>query len=156
MGPITTLGLDIAKSVFQVHAIDADGQVVVRRQLKRAQLLRFFGELPPALVGIEACATAHHWARELQRLGHDVRLLPPAYVKPYVKRQKNDSADAEAIAEAVTRPTMRFVPIKTVEQQSAATLHRSRALLVKQRTMLLHAVRAHLAEFGVSAGAGIA
>ena len=128
MGPITTVGLDIAKSVFQVHAIDADGQVVVRRQLKRAQLLRFFGELPPALVGIEACSTAHHWARELQRFGHDVRLLPPAYVKPYVKRQKNDAADAEAIAEAVTRPTMRFVPIKTVEQQSAATLHRSRPL----------------------------
>lgn len=156
MGPITTVGLDIAKSVFQVHAVDADGEVVVRRQLKRPQLLKFFAGLPPALVGIEACATAHHWARELQRFGHVVRLLPPAYVKPYMKRQKNDAADAEAIAEAVPRPTMRFVPIKTVEQQSAATLHRSRALLVKQRTMLLHAVWTHLAEFGIAAGAGIA
>jgi transposase len=142
MGPITTVGLDIAKSVFQVHAVDADGEVVVRRQLKRAQLLKFFAGLPPALIGIEACATAHHWARELQRFGHEVKLLPPAYVKPYVKRQKNDAADAEAIAEAVTRPTMRFVPVKTVEQQSAATL--------------LHAVRAHLAEFGIATGAGIA
>lgn len=156
MGPITTVGLDIAKSVFQVHAIDAAGEVVVRRQLKRAQVLKFFADLPPALIGIEACATAHHWARELQRFGHEVKLLPPAYVKPYVKRQKNDAADAEAIAEAVTRPTMRFVPVKTTEQQSAATLHRSRALLVKQRTMLLHAVRAHLAEFGIAAGAGMA
>lgn len=156
MEDISTVGIDLAKSVFQIHAIDAVGKVVVRRQLRRQQMLKFFEQLPPCLiVGMEACGTAHHWARELSALGHDVRLMPPAYVKPYVKRQKNDAADAEAICEAVRRPTMRFVPIKSVEQQSAAMLHRSRALLVKQRTMLLHSIRAHLAELGVSTGAGI-
>jgi transposase len=117
MQTISTIGLDIAKSVFQVHGVDAAGQVVVRRQLKRRQVLGFFAKLPPCLVGIEACASSHYWARELQALGHTVRLIPPAYVKPYVKRQKNDAADAEAICEAVTRPNMRFVPIKTIEQQ---------------------------------------
>ena len=118
MKEIITIGLDIAKSVFQVHGIDKAGEVVVRRQLKRRQVLQFFAGLKPCLVGMEACATAHHWARELNKLGHEVRLMPPRYVKPYVKRNKNDAADAEAICEAVTRPTMRFVPVKTVEQQS--------------------------------------
>lgn len=155
MGEITTVGLDLAKSVFQVHAIDAQGRVVVRRQVRRPQLVKFFAGLPPCLIGMEACVTAHYWARELIALGHEVRLMPPAYVKPYVKRQKNDAVDAEAICEAVTRPTMRFVPVKSPEQQSAAMLHRSRALLVKQRTMLLHAIRAHLAELGVATGAGV-
>ncbi|WCK69532.1 IS110 family transposase (plasmid) [Agrobacterium tumefaciens] len=156
MEEISTVGIDIAKSVFQVHAIDNVGNVVVRRQLRRQQMLKFFGQVPPWDIGIEACGTAHYWARELSALGHDVRLMPPAYVKPYVKRQKNDAADAEAICEAVTRPTMRFVPVKSVEQQSAAMLHRSRALLIKQRTMLLHSIRAHLAELGISIGVGIA
>ena len=129
MQTITTVGLDIAKSVFQVHCVDADGKVVLRRQLKRRYVLAFFQKLPPCLVGIEACASSHHWSRELQALGHTVRLMPPAYVKPYVKRQKNDAADAEAICEAVTRPNMRFVPTKTPEQQSfdassySASLH---------------------------------
>ena len=156
MEEISTVGIDIAKSVFQVHAIDVDGNVVVRRQLRRQQMLKFFAQVPPCLIGIEACGTAHYWARQLSAFGHDVRLMPPAYVKPYVKRQKNDAADAEAICEAVTRPTMRFVPVKSVEQQSAAMLHRSRALLIKQRTMLLHSIRAHLAELGISIGVGIA
>jgi transposase len=155
MEEISTVGIDIAKSVFQVHAIDVGGDVVVRRQLRRQQMLKFFARVPPCLIGIEACGTAHYWARELSALGHDARLMPPAYVKPYVKRQKNDAADAEAICEAVTRPTMRFVPVKSVEQQSAAMLHRSRALLIKQRTMLLHSIRAHLAELGISIGVGI-
>lgn len=155
MEEISTVGIDLAKSVFQVHAIDPVGNVIVRRQLRRQQMLKFFEQLKPCLIGMEACGTAHYWARELSALGHDVRLMPPAYVKPYVKRQKNDAADAEAICEAVTRPTMRFVPIKSVEQQSAAMLHRSRALLVKQRTMLLHSIRSHLAELGISTGAGI-
>jgi transposase len=123
---ITTVGLDIAKSVFQVHGIDARGSVVVRRQLKRRYVLAYFKKLPACLVGIEACATSHHWSRELQALGHTVRLIPPAYVKPYVKRQKNDAADAEAICEAVQRPSMRFVPTKTSDQQSCLTLHRTR------------------------------
>src|SRR5215213_3793807 len=126
MQAITTVGLDIAKSVFQVHAIDARGSVLVRRQLKRRYVLMFFKKLPPSLVGIEACATSHHWSRELQALGHTVRLIPPAYVKPYVKRQKNDATDAEAICEAVTRANMRFVPTKTPEQQSGLVLHRTR------------------------------
>src|ERR1700687_4907564 len=128
MQTITTIGLDIAKSVFQVHGVDAAGQVVVRRQLKRRYVLAFFQKLPPCLIGIEACASSHYWSRELQALGHTVRLMPPAYVKPYVKRQKNDAADAEAICEAVTRPNMRFVPTKTPEQQSCLTLHRTRHL----------------------------
>ncbi|PJG44982.1 IS110 family transposase [Sphingobium sp. LB126] len=155
MGRIVTVGLDIAKSVFQVHGVDEDGKVVERRQLKRSQMVRYFGELPPALIGIEACGTAHHWARQLAELGHEVRLIPPAYVKPYVKRQKNDAADAEAICEAVMRPSMRFVAVKSVDQQAAGVLHKTRALLIKQRTMMLNAVRAHLAEFGVVTGAGI-
>jgi transposase len=123
---ITTIGLDIAKSVFQVHGVDAGGQVIVRRQLKRRSVLAFFQKLSPCLVGIEACASSHHWSRELQALGHTVRLIPPAYVKPYVKRQKNDAADAEAICEAVTRANMRFVPTKAPEQQSGLVLHRAR------------------------------
>jgi transposase len=154
MEQISTIGLDIAKSVFQVHAISQAGEVVVRRQLKRRQVLQFFAGLRPCLVGLEACATAHHWARELMKLGHEVRLMPPRYVKPYVKRNKNDAADAEAICEAVTRPTMRFVPIKTVEQQSVLMLHRTRQLFIRQRTTLINSIRAHLAEFGIVAGIG--
>jgi transposase len=133
MQTITTIGLDIAKSVFQVH-VDNDGKVVIRRQLKRRYVLAFFEKLQPCLVGIEACAPSHHWSRELQALGHTVRLMPPAYVKPYVKRQKNDAADAEAICEAVTRTNMRFVPIKTPEQQSGLMLHRTRHLFIRQQT----------------------
>src|SRR6187549_857096 len=132
MHTITTIGLDIAKSVFQVHGTDAAGQVVIRRQLKRRAVLAFFQKLQPCLVGIEACASSHHWSRELQALGHAVRLMPPAYVKPYVKRQKNDMADAEAICEAVTRANMRFVPTKTPEQQGGLVLHRTRHLFIRQ------------------------
>jgi transposase len=154
MQTITTVGLDIAKSVFQVHGVDAAGQAVIRRQLKRRYVLSFFEKLPPCLVGIEACASSHHWARELQALGHTVRLMPPAYVKPYVKRQKNDAADAEAICEAVTRANMRFVPIKTPEQQSGLMLHRTRHLLIRQQTSVINAIRAHLAEFGIVAPVG--
>ncbi len=154
MQTITTIGLDIAKSVFQVHGVDADGQVVVRRQLKRRYVLAFFQKLPPCLVGIEACASAHHWSRELQALGHTVKLMPPAYVKPYVKRHKNDAADAEAICEAVTRANMRFVATKTPEQQSCLTLHRTRHLLIRQQTSVINAIRAHLAEFGIVAPVG--
>jgi transposase len=128
MQTITTIGLDIAKSVFQVHGVDAEGKVIIRRQLKRRYVLAFFQKLPPCLVGIEACASSHHWSRELKALGHTVRLMPPAYVKPYVKRQKNDAADAEAICEAVTRANMRFVATKTPEQQSCLMLHRTRHL----------------------------
>ena len=131
MQSISTIGLDVAKLVFQVHGVDAAGQVVIRRQLRRRQVLAFFQRLPPCLVGIEACASSHHWSRELQALGHTVRLMPPAYVKLYVKRQKNDSTDAEAICEAVTRPNMRFVPTKTVEQQSCLMLHRARHLFIR-------------------------
>src|SRR6478736_6621211 len=132
MQTVTTVGLDIAKSVFQVHGIDAKGDVVMRRQLKRRYVLAFFQKLSPCLVGIEACATSHHWSRELTALGHSVRLMPPAYVRPYVKRQKNDAADAEAICEAVTRTNMRFVETKTPEQQSCLTLHRTRQLFIRQ------------------------
>ena len=134
MQVVTTIGLDIAKSVFQVHGVDGNGEVVVRRQLKRRYVLPFFKKLSPCLVGIEACATSHHWSRELQALGHTVRLMPPAYVKPYLKRQKNDAADAEAICEAVVRPNMRFVETKTAEQQSCLMLHRTRHLFVRSRT----------------------
>ena len=144
-----TIGLDIAKHVFQVHGADAAGKPVLRQRLRRAQVLAFFGGLDRCVVGIEACATAHHWARELQALGHEVRLVPPSYVKAYVKRNKNDAADAEAICEAVTRPTMRFVPVKAREQQAVLMLHRARSLVVAQRRSLGNAVRAHLAEFGV-------
>src|SRR3974377_869222 len=146
MQTISTIGLDIAKSVFQGHGVDAAGQVVVRRQLKRRQVLAFFAKLPPCLIGIEACASSHYWARELQALGHSVRLIPPAYVKHYVKRQKNDAADAEAICEAVTRPNMRFVPIKTIEQQGGLVLHRTRHLLVRQQTATINSIRAYMAE----------
>src|SRR5437660_6881951 len=154
MQAITTIGFDIAKSVFQVHGVDAAGQVIVRRQLRRQHVLAFFQRLQPCLVGIEACASSHHWSRELQALGHTVRLMPPAYVKPYVKRQKNDAADAEAICEAVTRPNMRFVPTKTPEQQSCLTLHRTRHLFVRQQTAIINSIRAHLAEFGIVAPVG--
>jgi transposase len=154
MQTITTIGLDIAKSVFQVHGVDAAGQVVIRRQLKRRYVPAFFQKLPPCLVGIEACASSHHWSRELQALGHTVRLMPPAYVKPYVKRHKNDAVDAEAICEAVTRPNMRFVATKTPEQQSCLTLHRTRHMFIRQQTAVINAIRAHLAEFGIVAPVG--
>jgi transposase len=152
---ISTIGLDLAKNVFQVHGVDANGNVVVRKTLRRAQLLPFFASLPACLVGMEACGTAHHWARELIKLGHDVRQMPAAYVKPYVKRGKTDAADAEAICEAVTRPTMRFVPVKSPEQQAALSMHRARDLLVKQRTQLVNMVRALLAEFGINIPQGV-
>jgi len=154
MQAVTVVGLDIAKSVFQVHGVDAQGSVVVRRQLKRRYVLAFFKKLPPCLVGIEACATSHHWSRELQAVGHTVRLIPPAYVKPYVKRQKNDATDAEAICEAVTRANMRFVETKTPEQQSCLMLHRTRHLFIRQQTSVINAIRAHLAEFGIVAPVG--
>src|SRR5262245_923698 len=154
MQTVTTIGLDIAKSVFQIHGIDAAGNVIVRRKLKRRYVLPFFQKLPPCVVGIEACASSHHWSRELQALGHTVRLMPPAYVKPYIKRQKNDVADAEAICEAVTRPTMRFVATKTPEQRSCLMLHRTRHLFIRQQTSVINAIRAHLAEFGIVAPVG--
>jgi transposase len=154
MQTVTTIGLDIAKSVFQVHGVDAAGQVVIRRQLKRRYVLAFFQKLPPCLIGIEACASSHYWSRELQTLGHRVRLMPPAYVKPYVKRQKNDAADAEAICEAVTRANMRFVATKTPEQQSCLMLHRTRHLFIRQQTAVINSIRAHLAEFGIVAPVG--
>ena len=154
METVKVIGLDIAKSVFQVHGIDAEGKVIIRRQLKRRYVLSFFRKLPPCLVGIEACASAHYWSRELQALGHAVRLMPAAYVKPYVKRHKNDAADAEAICEAVTRPNMRFVATKTSEQQSCLVLHRTRQLFIRQQTAVINAIRAHLAEFGIVARVG--
>jgi transposase len=154
MQAITTIGLDIAKSVFQVHGVDAQGEVIIRRQLKRRYVLAFFQKLPACLVGIEACASSHHWSRELKALGHTVRLMPPAYVKPYVKRQKNDAADAEAICEAVTRANMRFVATKTPEQQSCLMLHRTRHLFIRQQTAVINAIRAHLAELGIVAPVG--
>ena len=154
MQAITTIGLDIAKSVFQVHGIDAAGNVLIRRQLKRRYVLAFFQKLSPCLVGIEACATSHYWSRQLKALGHTVRLMPPAYVKPYVKRQKNDAADAEAICEAVTRANMRFVETKTPEQQSCLMLHRTRQLFIRQQTSVINAIRAHMAEFGIVAPVG--
>jgi transposase len=155
MSEITTIGLDLAKHVFQVHGIDASGAPVVRKRLRRSEVLTFFARLPRCLIGLEACATAHYWARELQAVGHEVRLMPAQYVKAYVKRNKNDAADAEAICEAVRRPTMRFVPIKTAEQQAALLVHRGRERLVRQRTALVNALRAHLAEFGVIAPLGL-
>ena len=154
MQTVTTIGLDIAKSVFQVHGIDAEDRVIIRRQLKRRYVLAFFEKLPPCLVGIEACASSHYWSRELKALGHTVRLMPPAYVKPYVKRQKNDAADAEAICEAVTRANMRFVATKTPEQQSCLMLHRTRHLFIRQQTAVINVIRAHLAEFGIVAPIG--
>jgi transposase len=151
----TTIGLDIAKRVFQVHGVDAAGAAVLRKKLRRSELLHFFARLAPCVIGIEACATAHYWARELTALGHQVRLVPPSYVKAYVKRGKNDAADAEAICEAVTRPTMRFVPVKSAEQQGVLVLHRARELLVRQRTMLVNGLRGHMAEFGIIAPQGV-
>src|SRR6202047_4209099 len=154
MGEVSTIGLDIAKSVFQVHGVDADGAVVIRKRISRAKLLDFFATLPTCLVGIEACPSAHYWSRRLQGLGHTVRLMPPSYVKAYLKRSKNDANDAAAICEAVTRPSMRFVPIKSEQQQSGLMLHRSRQLLVRQRTMLSNAIRGHMAEFGIISAKG--
>ena len=154
MSSPAVIGLDIAKNVFQVHGADAEGRCVLRRRLRRAEIVVFFARLPRALVGIEACPGGHHWARGLQRLGHDVRLIPPQYVRPFVKTNKNDAADAEGICEAVVRPNMRFVPIKSIEQQAAMMLHRTRALLLRQRTQLINAVRGHLAEFGLVARRG--
>ncbi len=151
---IRTLGIDLAKSVFQLHGVDADGAVDLQRKLRRGAVLDFLCKPEPCLIGMGACASSHHWAREIAALGHDVRLIPPAYVKPYVERQKNDAADAEAICEAVTRPNMRFVPVKTEAQQSVLVLHRSRDLLMRQRTMILNAIRAHCAEFGIIAAQG--
>ncbi|MDZ4113257.1 MAG: IS110 family transposase [Brevundimonas sp.] len=150
----TTIGIDLAKSVFQVHGVDATGQVTVRKKLRRADVIKFFQSIPACLVGMEACATAHFWAREISALGHQVRLMPPSYVKAYLRRQKNDAADAEAICEAVTRPTMRFVPVKSAERQGVLVLHRTRELLVRQRTMLINAIRGHCAEFGIVAPQG--
>jgi transposase len=155
MGDITTIGLDLAKSVFQVHAVDEVGRIVLRKRLRRGQVLAFFAGIPPCLVGLEACATAHYWARELIALGHETRLMPPNYVKAYVKRNKHDVADAEAICEAVRRPSMRFVPVKAVQQQSALMIHRARDLLIRQRTMLVNALRGHLAEFGLIEAQGL-
>lgn len=152
--PPVTIGLDIAKNVFQVHAVDAAGHVVARKRLSRAQVAPYFSGVGRCVVGIEACATAHHWARTIAALGHEVRLLPPAYVKPYVKRGKTDAADAEAICEAATRPTMRFVPVKTLEHQGVLALHRVRDLLIKNRTMLINALRGLVAEFGLVAPKG--
>lgn len=149
------IGLDLAKHVFQVHGVDTAGKVVLRKRLRRSEVARFFAELEPSLIGIEACGSGHHWARELRRFGHDVRLMPPQYVRPYVKTNKHDAADAEAICEAVQRPNMRFVPIKEAAQQAALMLHRARELLVRQRTMLANAVRAHAAEFGLIVPKGI-
>jgi transposase len=151
---VTTIGIDLAKSVFQLHGIDAAGEVIFRKKLRRSAVLDFLRDLAPCLIGLEACATAHFWAREIGALGHDVRLIPPVYVKPYVKRQKNDAADAEAICEAVTRPSMRFVAVKSAERQSVLMLHRTRDLLMRQRTMMLNAVRGHLAEFGIITAQG--
>ena len=149
MGEVSTSGLDIAKSVFQIHGVARDGEVAIRKRVSRAKLLEFFAGLPPCVIGIEACPTAHHWSRKLQALGHTVRLMPPSYVKAYLKRSKNDANDAAAICEAVTRPSMRFVPIKSEQQQSGLMLHRSRQLLVRQRTMLSNAIRGHMAELGI-------
>lgn len=156
MEKIITVGLNLAKSIFQVHGTAENGKVLVRRTLRRSQVLPFFRSLPACLVGMEACASAHHWAREIAALGHSVRMMPPAYVKPYVKRNKTDVADAEAICEAVTRPTMRFVPVKTAEQQAASMILRTREMLMRQRSQTANALRAHMAELGIIAGTGMA
>ena len=152
---IATIGVDLAKHVFQLHGVGPDGKVVLRQKLRRAQMMTFFAKLPPCLIGMEACATAHHWARELSALGHEVRLMPAHYVKAYLKRGKNDAADAEAICEAVTRPTMRFVAVKSREQQAVLVMHRTRDLLVRQRTQAANSLRSLLAEFGVAEAQGI-
>ena len=154
MGEVITIGLDIAKSVFQIHGVDVDGAVVIRKRVSRAKVLEFFAALPCCLVGIEACPSAHHWSRQLSALGHTVKLMPPSYVKAYLKRSKNDANDAAAICEAVTRPSMRFVPTKSEQQQSGLMLHRSRQLLVRQRTMLSNAIRGHMAELGIISAKG--
>src|SRR4026209_2729926 len=154
MGEVITIGLDVGKSVFQVQRVDVDGAVVIRKRGSRVKVLEFFAALPACLIGIEACPTAHHWSRQLSRLGHTVRLMPPSYVKAYLKRSKNDANDAAAICEAVTRPSMRFVPTKSEKQQSGLMLHRSRQLLVRQRTMLSNAIRGHTAEFGIISAKG--
>jgi transposase len=154
MTEVTTIGLDLAKKVFQVHGVDATGTVVACRSLRRGQVVRYFAKLPACLVGMEACATAHYWAREIGRLGHEVRLIPPAYAKAYVRRNKNDAADAAAICEAVSRPAMRFVSVKSEAQQAAAGIHKVRELMVKQRTMLINALRGLMAEFGIVAATG--
>ncbi len=148
MEKISIIGLDIAKRIFQVHGVNEKHEIVVQKKLSRSEMIAWFTKLEPCLVGMEACATAHYWGRELRKLGHDVKLIPPAYVKPYVKRQKNDRADAAAICEAVTRPTMRFVTIKDKDQQAVQVLHRTRELLIRQRVQLGNALRAHMAEFG--------
>src|SRR5215204_635254 len=146
---VSTIGVDLAKNVFQAHGVDSAGKLVITRQLRRKQVIDFFSKIPPCLVGMEACGTAHHWAREVSKLGHTVRLMPPSYVKGYVKRSKHDAADAAAICEAATRPSMRFVPIKSADQQAVLIMHRARDLLVRQRTQLINALRGHLAEFGL-------
>jgi transposase len=156
MNEVTIVGVDLAKRVFQLHGAAVDGSVVFRKKLSRTQLLAFLAKLPACTVAMEACATSHHWGREIGKLGHAVRLIPPIYVRPFVKRQKNDAADAEAIAEAAARPTMRFVALKTEEQQARAMIFRARDLLVRQRTQLINALRGHLAEFGVVAAQGVA
>jgi transposase len=155
MKEIATVGLDLAKNLFQVHAVDAVGTVVIRRQVRRARVLLFFSRLSPCLIGMEACAGAHYWARELAKLGHHVRLIPPSYVKPFVKRGKTDAADAEAICTAVLQPTMRFVPVKTELQQAMLMSHRTRDFLVRQLTQLANAIRAHLGEFGLVVPKGV-
>lgn len=154
MGEVSTIGLDIAKSVFQVHGVDGAGVVIIRKRISRAKVVEFFASLPACLIGIEACPSAHHWSRELRVLGHTVRLMPPSYVKAYLKRSKNDANDAAAICEAVTRPSMRFVPTKSAQQQAGLMLHRSRQLLVRQRTMASNAIRGHLAELGIISAKG--
>ena len=151
---VTTIGLDLAKHVFQIHGIDAAEKVVIKRHLRRSQVMSFFEALAPCLIGMEACATAHYWARQLTKLGHEVRLMPAKDVKAYVKRNKNDAADAEAICEAVRRPTMRFVRVKSAQQQGQLMQHRTRDLLMRQRTQLINALRAHLAELGITAAQG--
>ena len=155
MDEISMIGLDIAKNVFHIHGVDASGAPAVQRQLRRGQVEKFFAQLPPTLVGLEACGSAHHWARVIVRYGHQVRLMPPGYVKAYVKRNKNDGRDAEAICEAVSRPTMRFVPVKSVEQQATLAVHTTRALLVRQRTMVANALRGMLSELGIVAAQGV-
>ena len=155
LSSVTTVGLDLAKHVFQVHGVDASGRVIVAKAFRRKDVLAFFAQLPECLVGMEACGSAHHWARELIKLGHDARMMPPAYVKPYVRRQKNDAADAAGICEAVTRPSMRFTGVRTLENQAALMHHKARELLVAQRTQLINALRGHLAEIGVIAAQGL-